>query len=266
MTIFDVEHGSCALLTCDNGTRMMIDCGHNATTGWTPGKHLQSQLASKLDMLMVTNYDEDHVSGFRDLDSRIYIDWMVRNTSVTGLDMYVLKSESGIGTSMAHLANRVSNFISSNNPQPVFLGVTWETYNNTYPAFDDENNLSMVVSLTINGIRFLFPGDIESKGWLALLSQSASQQAAVASTDVLIASHHGRENGICEEMFDVIGCNPSVVIISDDYHKYDTQKTTQYYASKSKGISFRGRDRWVLTTRNDGDISFSFTAGQCFAY
>lgn len=40
LQIFDVEHGACALLTADNGTRLMIDCGHNATTGWRPGSYL----------------------------------------------------------------------------------------------------------------------------------------------------------------------------------------------------------------------------------
>jgi hypothetical protein len=42
LQIFDVEHGACALLTCDNGARLMIDCGHNSTTGWYPGDYLAS--------------------------------------------------------------------------------------------------------------------------------------------------------------------------------------------------------------------------------
>jgi hypothetical protein len=33
LQIFDVEHGACSLLTADNNARVMIDCGHNATTG-----------------------------------------------------------------------------------------------------------------------------------------------------------------------------------------------------------------------------------------
>lgn len=32
LKVFDVEHGACALLSCDNGARLMIDCGHNSTT------------------------------------------------------------------------------------------------------------------------------------------------------------------------------------------------------------------------------------------
>jgi hypothetical protein len=35
LTIFNVEHGACALLDCDNGSQIMIDAGHNAATGWS---------------------------------------------------------------------------------------------------------------------------------------------------------------------------------------------------------------------------------------
>lgn len=259
LTIFNVEHGACALLMCDNGNSLMIDCGHNAWTGWMPGDHLQSIGIDSLSMLFITNYDEDHVSGFRNLDASVGIDWMVRNQTVSAYDLYQLKSETGMGYSMQHLANRVDHFVSSTNARPDFPGVKWKVFHNNYPSFDDENNLSMVVSLTINGVKFLFPGDMERAGWINLLSQDTALCHEVANTDVLIASHHGRENGICSEMFDQLGCKPYIVIISDDYHKYNTQQTVQYYASKAKGISFRGRDRWVLTTRNDNDVTFTFT-------
>jgi beta-lactamase superfamily II metal-dependent hydrolase len=262
LEIFNVEHGACALLTSDAGTRLMIDCGHNATTGWMPGNHLRSFGVTRLDMLCITNYDEDHVSGFRDLDSRVHIDWLLRNKSVTGADLYRLKSECGIGDNVAHLANRVGTFLTSQNPEPSFPAVTREVYYNRYPDFDDENNLSLVLCLIINGIRFIFPGDLESPGWLALLRKEPALRASLFTTDVLIASHHGRESGICTEIFDDLRCNPYIVVISDDYHQYDTQKTTTYYASKCKGITFRGEQRKVLTTRNDGKITFRFTGLQ----
>lgn len=67
LQIFDVEHGACALLTCNNETRLMIDCGHNASTGWYPGSYLRSKGITYLDMLAITNYDEDHVSGLANL-------------------------------------------------------------------------------------------------------------------------------------------------------------------------------------------------------
>jgi beta-lactamase superfamily II metal-dependent hydrolase len=267
LQVFDVEHGQCAMLTSDVGTRLMIDCGHNASTGWTPGGHLQRLGVTSLDHLCITNYDEDHVSGFRDLESRVFIRWMSRNMSVSGTDLYALKSDTGIGPNMAQLASKLSNFSFSSAPLPSYADVIWEIYCNAYPTFDDENNLSMVVVLKIKGTIFIFPGDLECAGWLKLLNNQPGLCRAVTSADVLIASHHGRENGICPEMFDALKCKPAVVIISDDYHQYDTQKTTGYYASKCRGAMFRGSIRKVLTTRSDGEIRFgNFTNTGCSVF
>src|SRR5271170_476834 len=83
LQIFDVEHGACSLLTADNNTRLMIDCGHNATTGWKPGTYLVQQGIPALDMLAVTNYDEDHASASADLFDKVYVAWLLRNASVT---------------------------------------------------------------------------------------------------------------------------------------------------------------------------------------
>jgi beta-lactamase superfamily II metal-dependent hydrolase len=259
LQIFDVEHGACALLTCDNGNRLMIDCGHNATMPWRPGQHLARLGVTKLDMLMITNYDEDHVSGLRDLEVNVRVDWLVRNTSVSGSTLLSLKSDTGAGSNIKHLASRIPAFVPSQNPRPVFPGVTWNVYNNVFPEFDDENNLSMAVELTINGVKFLFPGDLERKGWLHLLVKNEVFRSAVNATDVLVASHHGRDNGVCEEIFDILGCSPKIVVISDDCHQYDTQKTVQFYGSKAQGVKFGNKTRWVLTTRCDGEIQFDFS-------
>jgi hypothetical protein len=107
---------------------------------------------------------------------------------------------------------------------------------------------------------------MECEGFEHLLGANQRFRAVVGSLDVLVASHHGRENGICEDMFDVWGCGPKLVVISDDYKQYDTQETAAYYGTKCAGIQgFRGLPgaRKVITTRNDGDITFTFQSGNC---
>jgi beta-lactamase superfamily II metal-dependent hydrolase len=123
----------------------------------------------------------------------------------------------------------------------------------------------MVVHLSINGTGFLFPGDLEAAGWKNMLETSAGFREVVQATHVLVASHHGRENGVYAELFDTYQCKPQMVVISDDYHQYDTQKTADYYKGKSWGVSnVRGPDpRWVMTTRRDGDILFTFDQTGC---
>ncbi|WP_218008302.1 hypothetical protein, partial [Herbaspirillum rubrisubalbicans] len=57
------------------------------------------------------------------------------------------------------------------------------------------------------------------------------------------------------------------IVISDCAKRYQSQETVQYYQSKAKGIyGFRGTagNRFVLTTRSDGEIRFEFHGERCF--
>jgi len=263
LQIFDVEHGACSLLTADNNTRFMIDCGHNATTGWKPGTYLRQQGIDQVDMLAITNYDEDHASASANLFDNVFVWWLFRNASVSAATIKTLKREQGIGPGIECLVDKIeANFSGGGipTPQPVLQGAERQFFCNTYPQFDDENNLSMVVFLKCHGIGVMFPGDLEKAGFLELLKIKAFRQALL-QTNVYIASHHGRENGCCEEMVPYLK-NVYYIVISDKGYQYDTQKTIPFYSRIAKGGPFgQEQTRRVLTTRNDGRIAFEFSLG-----
>jgi beta-lactamase superfamily II metal-dependent hydrolase len=253
-----------------NCHRILIDCGHNATTKWYPGEHLWQLGVTQLPLLVVTNYDEDHVSGFRNLiEQGVNVHQILRNPAVAPATIAHLKSEDGMGSGIDALV-RVLTLVPEvdvvGNQFPMPNGVSMEWFWNPYPHFDDENNLSLVVVLDVYGFKFMFPGDMETRGFRNLLNTNARFRAIVSEVTVLVASHHGRENGICEDMFDTWGCRPKLVVISDDYKQHATQETTNYYGSKARGIAGFRYDqglRRVLTTRSDGELMFSFQNGQC---
>lgn len=275
LQVFDVEHGACALLTTPRPgggvMRLLVDCGHNATKKWYPGEHLRRLGATVVEQFVVTNYDEDHLSGYRNLlEQGVEVEWLYRNVSVAPQTIRWLKSETGMGPGIEALVTSLNRFDPPGHNaanQPVFPGVAFEAFYNSYPDFDDENNLSLVLHLEVHGHSFLFPGDMERAGFEHLLATNARFRQVVGQITVLMASHHGRKSGICPDMFDVWGCRPTLVVISDDYKQYDTQETTAYYASKAKGITnFRsaGVNRRVLTTRTDGEVCFSFQGANCW--
>lgn len=276
LQVFDVEHGACSLLTLPQlgggMQRILIDCGHNATTDWYPGDHLRAIGVTHLDQLVVTNYDEDHVSGYRNLLERgIHIASILRNPSVSSGTIRHLKSEDGMGEGIEALADSLSGYtpIADGALRPAFNGVAREWIWNQYPHFDDENNLSLLLHLRIRGFSFLFTGDMECAGFRNVLQTCPRFREICSEVDVLMASHHGRQNGICPEMFDGYDCSPKLVVISDDYKQYDTQETTNYYGSKTRGIAWQPRQgppcvRKVLTTRSDGELLFSFRDNNCW--
>lgn len=259
LKIFDVEHGACSLLTCDDATRLMIDCGHNASTGWRPGTYLRSQNIYTLDMLAVTNYDEDHVSGIANLFDNVNVRWLHRNRSVSSGSIRQLKSDDGMGSGIERLVHAIDNTFNGDgtSPQPGFSGLTYKVFWNTLRDFDDENNLSMVLHLKCHGVGVLFPGDLERKGWLKLLEQD-DFKAMLRDTRVLVAPHHGRESGCCEEIFEYF--SPYYVVISDKGYQHETQETLSFYRRFTRGGPFRGAHRHILTTRRDGRIGFTFEA------
>ena len=135
-------------------------------------------------------------------------------------------------------------------------GVRVWTFHNSYPTFTDTNNLSLLTFLDIGTVSCVLPGDLERAGWLALLKDSEVCQL-LARVNVFVASHHGRESGYCQEVFDY--CSPSLVVMSDGPVEYDTQKMASTYAQHATGEWWfnGGSDtewRKVVTTRNDGHI------------
>lgn len=274
LQFFNVDHGACSLLTLptSHGNKhVLIDCGHNTDYGgspWYPAEQLLSNGIKHLDLLIVTNFDEDHVSGAPNLvDKGITVACVLGNPTVPPEAIEHLKSEDGMGNGIRvivrSLADRRTN-VKAQTP-PIIAGLELSWFWNPWPFWDTENDLSLVVHMSILGFNFLFTGDMERDGFENLL-RYAPFAKIVRGIDVLVAPHHGRENGKCDKLFDEHGCNPALVLISDCAKRHQSQETVPYYYSKARGIQdFRGNGpRHVLTTRSDDHFYFSFHGGQCF--
>ncbi len=252
--IYDVDHGQCAMVYCPNDKKIMVDIGHNANRPWHPAVAFYNQI---IDLLIITNLDKDHVSGYSGM-SAIPIRSILINPSVNSTALLSLKTD-GFCDSMKEIYKWLVAKEQQAAP-PTYIdvqdwgGVTIHTFQNPYPLFDDTNNLSTATFIRYAGFTILFPGDLEKEGWLTLL-QNRIFLSYLVETTVLVAPHHGRENGCCDEVFNF--CNPQIVIISDKQKEHDTQETTSWYNSKASGIPLLvppyGK-RSVLTTRKDGHM------------
>lgn len=272
LEIFDVDHGACALLTMPTWygipKHVLLDCGHSTNfkgSRWTPGALLSQRGINHIDLLICTNYDEDHASGAPSLvEHGISVASILGNPTVPAAVINHLKTEDGMGPGIEVIArsleDRASRGVIQAVPDIPGLSLNWAW--NPWPLWKTENNLSLVVHLDILGFRFLFPGDMEKDGFENML-KNPTIAAWMSGIDVLIAAHHGRANGKCESMFDEFGCNPQLVVVSDCAKTYQSQETVGYYASKCTGVAgFRGQNkRFVLTTRSDSYIRFEFEGG-----
>lgn len=265
--IWDVEHGACAMLQHARpdafgrevyGPLAMIDSGSSAS--FSPSKFIRNALGrSFLDYLFITNADQDHMSDLQGLSQAgIQVETLIRNVSYTGSTLRAIKRLGGPLTGDAEWYAAACESFSVPTPRPFddhMNGIVCKTFCNPFPQFTDTNNLSLAVFIRYRGVTLLFPGDLERQGWLALLVRQDFRDW-LSTVDVMMASHHGRESGYCDEVFDI--CRPQAIIVSDKPIQYETQRMLPDYRAvvQDKGVVVRTtmKRRHVLTTRRDGWI------------
>jgi beta-lactamase superfamily II metal-dependent hydrolase len=186
------------------------------------------------------------------------VQWLWRNRSVSAGTLSRLKSQNGMGPGIGRLAYAIDQVFTGDGSsrQPVFQGLHHRLAF-SYPTFDDENNLSMAIFLSCHGVGVMFTGDLEKPGFAELLKDELFG-CALQSTNVYIASHHGRENGCSKDVAKLL-TNVYYVVISDKGYEHETQDTLSFYYKIAKGGHFGLQTRYVLTTRNDGRILFDFS-------
>ncbi|MGH8048675.1 MAG: hypothetical protein ACREKL_15655, partial [Chthoniobacterales bacterium] len=213
----------------------------------------------QLEELVITNYDEDHVSDLPNLARALPISSLTRNPSVSGTQLLQLKSETGAGPGIEYLARMTGNYAGAVVTPPNWGAMTFGHFWNIYPTdFDDENNLSLVLFLHCYGLHIMFPGDMEVAGWKVLLRNPYFVQE-LKRVNVMVASHHGRESGCCDELFCATGWQPEIVVFSDAGIQYDTQRTANWYGARCKGIMYDSQPRYVFSTRQDGPLLIEAT-------
>tara|TARA_R110000824_G_scaffold336_7_gene2140 strand:- start:43088 stop:43861 length:774 start_codon:yes stop_codon:yes gene_type:complete len=251
LKIHNVGHGSCISLLHDNGNSMVWDCGHQ--DDYRPSTFLIHEGIRTIDRFFVSNYDQDHISDLPNLRQNLNLPLLHRNTSIDQVSLRALKRQGGpISAAMESMLDMIDGYnLGPPAIPPEFPNVQFSVYWNTFDDFEDTNNCSLVTFLDCNGLKFIFPGDLENAGWLKLLENVTFQQD-LRGVDIFVASHHGRESGYCSDVFDI--CSPRVAVFSDSNIVHASQDMSNTYGRHCSGIQFNGTPRSVISTRNDGSV------------
>lgn len=286
-TVHDVGHGQCISLI--HGDKAMLwDCGSDI--GSKPSEFLSDYGVTKIRRLIITNYDQDHIKDLPDLKKKFEIMAFRRNRLKNSVIKKIKEDSNSNITDAMEIVFKMNDTYNQNNSIPEFPNVILNTYHNNYGTGNDEfidaNNLSLVSLLTVNGTKIIIPGDLEKAGWDALIKQSEFRNE-LKDVDIFVASHHGRESGFCDSLFQDSPsqprlCNPKVFIFSDTDIEFSTQEnmSSKYgslinepkcvlhkssheaflikdVASYLRSITVGHSPRKVLTTRHDGTFYFN---------
>ena len=194
--------------------------------------------------------DEDHVSDLESVAKYCTINSISTNWYLTPEYVRREKSQYGMGRGISTAVSLMSHYTGP-PLQTDWGGMTVQRFCHPTSKFSDLNSLSLVTFAQFGGISIVFPGDLTKQAWKEFLKDSLFL-SCLMKTNIFVASHHGREDGYCPEIFDYF--TPSVIIISDKSVQYGTQIVD--YSSHTAGITWnQTTTRYVLTTRKDGWFS-----------
>lgn len=204
ITFFDVGKGDAILIETPEHN-MLIDSGYDKTAGVILS-YLKKQNIQQLDYLVITHFDKDHVGG---------ADRILQETEVLEILQPDYESDSSQYLEYREIMNK-------KKLAPVLVTETLrfsldETDFLIYPpeksSYDEEDNdFSLVISMTCNNRKFLFTGDCEKERLNELMDQTEFD----LSHDVLKVPHHGKKEKNSEEFFKSVSPKAAVITCAKD--------------------------------------------------
>lgn len=265
IAVFNVGAGQ-SILFYPNGKSeyaMLVDCHESedfSPIDFLIEKNLLFHDGSKyvLGNLTITNYDHDHFSALPKITEKVHISTVRLPKNINSQELKSCKEESTDALDkMCDLKDRYIH--DADYHQPPYLVRTFYLEQADLNAEEiNTNHLSQIVFVEYGNSHICIAGDLEKPAW-DLILQRQDVIANLQKTNVVVAPHHGRENGYHPDIFKY--CSPECVIISDKELMHDTQDAmAQTYSNHvtGDGIQFGNGRRKVLTTRSDGHILISF--------
>lgn len=264
---YDVEHGCCTHIITPNGKHILVDVGsksEKSIVDYICNRHFYGRNGS-LDALIITHPHEDHIYDLPRLLERLHPKVLYRPTEAFDIEP---TSRTPVHINIADKANWMNSSYTYpiqdaddiDNPQS--MGGVKIIRIPPVPSLCDKadlNTFSSIIIVEYTGIKFVVTGDKPQRQLQYMMDNNYYGIRLFAEdAAVLLAPHHGRTGEFCQDFFKLV--NPVLTVISDKSVEHTTQEESSS-VYKGIGTNLLGRNRHVLTTRSDGNISFSVSNG-----
>lgn len=232
----DVGQGASQLIVGPTGKTMLIDAGNNDQESVVVN-YLRKQQIGKIDILVGTHPDADHVGG---------LDAVIDNFEIGKIYMPKVQSNTKTFEDVLKSIQRKGLKVST---AKAGLTLDWEpdvSLEMIAPvaASTDSNEMSAVIHMTYGKTSFLLTGDAEAGSEQEML-QSGSQ----LKSDVLMVGHHGSNSSTTQSFLDAVAPRYAVIQVGE-HNNYGHPKADVLQRLNKKGIT-------VYRNDEQGDIVFA---------
>lgn len=233
----DVGQGDATLIKCGDKA-MLIDAGEN-DKGSQVWSYLKSQNITKLDYVIGTHPDSDHIGG---------LDVIIYKLDCENVFMSSYKKDTRTYDDVIQAAKSKNYKIKNPKPGETYeLGDAKFTIVAPNDKYDDANNASIGIYLEHGDISYLFTGDAEYEAELDIIDNGLNIDA-----DVYKAGHHGSRTSSCDELLEKVTPKYVVVSCGEDNSYGHPHAAILNYCRINKIPLYRTDKQGAIVLKSDG--------------
>ncbi|ASS66991.2 MBL fold metallo-hydrolase [Paenibacillus sp. RUD330] len=245
----DVGQGASQLIVGPSGKTMLIDAGNNDKEELIVA-YLKKQKVNKIDILIGTHPDADHIGG---------LDAVIDNFDIGKIYMPKVQSNTKTFEDVLLAIQRKGLKITT---AKAGLTLEWEsnvTVKMIAPVnqYDETNEMSAVIHLSYGSTSFLLTGDAEAGSEKDMISSNANLRA-----DVLMVGHHGSKSSTTQAFLNAVQPTYAVIQVGID-NKYGHPTSEVFQRLNAKKIKIYRNDEQgnIIFTTNGKEITVKTSGG-----
>lgn len=244
----DVGQGDATLVTC-GGHSMLIDAGDN-TKGTAVQNYLKKQNVKKLDYLVLTHPDADHIGGAAVIVTKFKIDKVFMSDFE--------KDNKTYQNLIRSLDNKHLKYITPKAGSTYTLGTAEITMLAPNDSYDNPNDASVALIIKNGKNRFLFTGDAEENAEADILANGID-----ISADVYKAGHHGSRTSTSQKFFEAVKPSSAVISCAEDNSYGHPHAETLNTFRMNKVAVYRTDEAGTIIASSDGEkITFNVPSSE----
>lgn len=244
----DVGQGDSTLITC-GGHSMLIDAGDDSK-GTAIQNYLKKQRVDKLDYLVLTHPDADHIGGAPVVINKFDINKVFVSNFEKDNKTYQKLIQALDNKNLAYTTPKVGS--------QYFLGTAKITILAPNEEYDNPNDSSIALMVQNGDNKFLFTGDASEEAENDILGNGID-----ISADVYQAGHHGSKYSTSEEFFRKV--SPAYAVIScGEGNAYGHPHAATLNTLRMNGVAVyrTDEDGTIIATCDGKEITFNVPASE----